>query len=51
VDIIGRPLVTWVKHVKQRSMNKNNKKVEIQEIDEEDNAFVEDGSDSPEGGG
>jgi hypothetical protein len=50
-DIIGTPLVTRVKHVGRSSAKKKKKKVEVQEIDEEENASTEDGYGSPEGGG
>jgi hypothetical protein len=52
-DIIGSPLVTLFQHIGQSSAKKKKKKVEVQNIEtnEEDNAFEENGSGSPVGGG
>jgi ribosomal protein L21 len=50
-DIIGSPLVTQVELVGRVSAKKKKKKLEVQEIDEEENASTKDGYGSLEGGG
>jgi hypothetical protein len=52
-DIIGSLLVTRVEHAEQSSAKKKKKKIEVQiiEINEEDNASKEYGTELPGGGG
>jgi hypothetical protein len=53
VEIIGNPLVTWVKHVGQTNAKKKKKKEEVQDVetDEQDKASEGNGSGSLGGGG